>query len=169
MRFRRGEIMAVCEWCGAELNKGKRFCSRKCYGEAMKQGPFIFTCEWCGGKFERKQREHHPGRPFRFCSRECFHAAFRGERHPRYHGGCAHGAGYWRVKVDGRDVLEHRKIFAEALGRDLLPGEVIHHIDGDRMNNDLGNLWLFPSHADHARYHATGESRGLTVSEVTGG
>ena len=37
--------------------------------------------------------------------------------------------------------------------RRLQPGEVVHHIDGNDMNNDLSNLMLFSSHGEHLAYH----------------
>lgn len=40
-------------------------------------------------------------------------------------------------------VMEHRLLMAQSLGRPLLPGESVHHIDGDRSNNDLANLELW--------------------------
>ena len=39
-------------------------------------------------------------------------------------------------------VLEHRLVMAKKLGRPLLKGETVHHIDGDRSNNDEANLQL---------------------------
>jgi hypothetical protein len=46
---------------------------------------------------------------------------------------------------------EHRIVMHCHLGRRLEPGEVIDHIDGNRLNNDLANLRLFPSNAEHLR------------------
>lgn len=48
---------------------------------------------------------------------------------------------------------EHRQVAAQMLGRELLPGEVVHHIDGNKRNNSPENLMVFSSQAEHARYH----------------
>ena len=50
-------------------------------------------------------------------------------------------------------VLEHRLVMSEHLGRPLTDEEVVHHRDGDRKNNQLCNLELLGSNADHARLH----------------
>lgn len=31
--------------------------------------------------------------------------------------------------------------------------EVIHHIDGDRSNNELSNLYVFRNHSEHMDFH----------------
>lgn len=50
-------------------------------------------------------------------------------------------------------VLTHRYNMAYAIGRLLLPNEVVHHIDGNKSNNDIKNLQLM-SREDHSRLHA---------------
>ena len=50
-------------------------------------------------------------------------------------------------------VLTHRYNMAYAIGRLLLPNEVVHHINGDKSNNDIKNLQLM-SRKDHSRLHA---------------
>lgn len=49
-----------------------------------------------------------------------------------------------------RSVRVHRHVAAELLGRPLFPGEVVHHIDGDSLNNAPENLLVLPSQRHHA-------------------
>jgi len=60
------------------------------------------------------------------------------------------GNSYLRI----RGVPAHRYIAEQKLGRSLLPGEVVHHIDGNRHNNAPENLWVFPSMSEHSKWHA---------------
>lgn len=41
----------------------------------------------------------------------------------------------------------------EHLGRKLLPTEIVHHKDHNKLNNDISNLELFSSHRDHVIQH----------------
>lgn len=61
--------------------------------------------------------------------------------------------GYRRL---GNRVHEHRWVAEFALGRDLLPGEVVHHEDENKRNNHPSNLVVFPDQAGHARHHKLG-------------
>ena len=39
------------------------------------------------------------------------------------------------------------------IGRYIEKGEVVHHIDFDKTNNDINNLKLM-TNSEHAKYHA---------------
>jgi len=47
---------------------------------------------------------------------------------------------------------EHRVIAEQMIGRPLMPGEIVHHIDGDKQNNDPSNLQVM-TQGDHLREH----------------
>lgn len=53
-----------------------------------------------------------------------------------------------------RGVRNHISIAEAALGHKLPPGAVVHHLDGDRLNNAPENLVVCPSQAYHMHLHA---------------
>lgn len=77
-----------------------------------------------------------------------------GPLNPAWAGGRRQRAdGYWYLRVDGCDRLEHREVAAKSLGRTLRDDEIVHHRDGDRSNNNPSNLAVM-SQAEHAALHA---------------
>lgn len=54
--------------------------------------------------------------------------------------------------INGGYIPEQVLIAEKLLGRELIRDEVIHHIDGDRKNNDPSNLYLFTK-KEHDDYH----------------
>lgn len=58
-----------------------------------------------------------------------------------------------------RYTAEHRLVAEAELGRFLLPGEVVDHLDSDTTNNRPANLRVFPSNADHLRATLTGRPK----------
>lgn len=51
--------------------------------------------------------------------------------------------GYRYINVNGHQLKEHRLVMERVLGRPLAPNENVHHLDGDRLNNDPSNLELW--------------------------
>jgi HNH endonuclease len=63
---------------------------------------------------------------------------------------------------EGAMVYEHRINASIKIGRKLKSGEVVHHIDENKENNNLDNLLVFKTEADHTRFHnLTEEKREL--------
>lgn len=48
-------------------------------------------------------------------------------------------------------VAIHRLIVEKKLNRYLTPEEVVHHIDGNPLNNSIENLQLFATHGEHTK------------------
>lgn len=89
----------------------------------------------------RSHSERHAGR---------LNGRWKGGR--QFHKAFKNGKGYILIKHNGKRCREHRVFMEKHLGRTLLRSEIIHHKDGNSLNNDLKNLQLFSSQTDHQRY-----------------
>ena len=66
------------------------------------------------------------------------------------------------IRRPPRSTLFPYTTLFRSIGRELKNNEVVHHIDGDKNNNLLGNLALM-THGAHTRLHCLGRD----VSEET--
>ena len=121
-------------------------------------------CDGCDRYFDLPYSKWKIQQGSHCCSPICWSANFRREKAPAWRGGRTRdGNGYIRIPVD-RDypnayvnrntfyVLEHRYVIQQALGRPLLQSETVHHRNGIRHDNRLGNLEL------RAGNHGTGST-----------
>lgn len=85
----------------------------------------------------------------------------KGERNPRWKGGRRLQKGYMQIKVpehpnarrsDGY-IFEHRLIMSRHLGRPLKDKEIVHHINGNTLDNRIKNLELISSNGKHISEH----------------
>jgi hypothetical protein len=121
-------------------------------------------CEKCGMAFHPWQ-----GKPGRTCSRLCANR-ITGPESAAKRGDMQRGKGEGKTygKFMGRHL--HRQVAESKIGRPLAEGEVVHHIDGNKLNNHPDNIAVLESQAVHARLESTGryhsEATKLKCSEA---
>lgn len=88
---------------------------------------------------------------------------YTGSGNPAWKGGRHLSGGYWYIHAPEHPhstkkgcALEHRLVMEAHLGRLLLRREVVHHIDGDSLNNAIENLQLFDSNGTHLAHELKG-------------
>lgn len=75
---------------------------------------------------------------------------------------------YERRWHQGKMIYKHREVMEETLGRPLLPGEVVHHINGDRKDNRPENLELCSSQGEHLQRHLKHDPRPILEAYARG-
>ena len=147
------KVKYSCDWCGTEflrypsMVKGKQhlFCSRKCLGKFSNKNSnpegykelkdFTHIKE----TFSKLNAELNPKRMTPEVRKK-----IRDSR-------LGKGNGLSYAKFYGKH--EHRIVAEKMLGRPLRLGEVVHHMNFNKRDNDEENLIIFPSQAEHAKYH----------------
>lgn len=59
--------------------------------------------------------------------------------------------------------LAHHLVAEDMLGRALLPQEIVHHIDGNKLNNIADNLYVCESISEHRQIHSQLESISMKL------
>lgn len=162
--MKRNRVTSPCVRCGTAIeHKASRrplYCTLACRNESMRSRPRNDPrpCAVCGTVFT-------PSRGFgaaRYCSKGC---VWKGSKGPTFNAAVSRSTAVARgdsqrgtgdkgyVKRNGRH--EHRVVAEQKIGRALMPGEVVHHIDQDKHNNDPENL-LVTTQREHMRLHGFG-------------
>ena len=129
------------------------------------------ACKWCGEMFTPERKKYKQI----LCSLKCQYQ-YRDSKRPsnaeisrqtaKQRGDTIRGRGAGKSYIKREGQHEHRLIAAQALGRELLPGEVVHHIDGNRRNNATNNLIVLPSQGIHLSIHHTNRNHHTEGGDV---
>ena len=152
-RERARKVKLVCRSCGKEFELNAcetrvkenkvHYCSAKCRDEGRKSGKVI-ACKQCGKQFYSIRND--------FCSQKCardYRSANMDHKTYMENGYLVKFENGYNKKGN---VKLHRAVMEEKLGRRLTPDEVVHHKDGNKLNNDISNLEVM-SRGDHSRLH----------------
>ena len=128
------------------------FCSRECHNVRTGEQR---VCPTCGGSFYAHKSAIALGYST-YCSRVCSNPA-RGralDANPNWKGGrFLRSDGYVAVRVSNVGYrLEHDLLVESSIGRSLRSNENVHHLNGDRSDNRVGNLEL-TTRSRHIKEH----------------
>lgn len=95
----------------------------------------------------------------------------RGSLNPKWRGGRMIVGGYMYVyspdhisRTRAGYVAEHRLVMELKIGRLLTREEAVHHIDGNKLNNEPSNLQLFQTNGRHTiECHARRNNKGQFI------
>lgn len=134
-------LMKTCRTCEREYNPSSRHKDCPACRATKSKTPCIDCGKPCGRVYSR-------------CG-TCLGIKQTGEASPSWKGGrIKHKAGYVMIRVPEHPrsksnngyVFEHILVMEDLLGRNLLPGENIHHLNGVKDDNRPENLelWIRP-------------------------
>lgn len=140
-----------CEICGKAFKPRiatARACSTQCRNK-LSEHRFETTCDYCGMNLRlpcaKRKYEHH------FCGNECKKAwdaeHRKREAAPNWKGGI-------HPYVQEGKKLQHRIVAEQKIGRPLVSGEVVHHINGNKKDNRPENLEVMLK-GEHMSMHST--------------
>jgi hypothetical protein len=137
----------VCDYCSITFTKvrnGKYDPESKSYCKKCISKLGIAKLAGIAGYESKVKNKFEPKVGSTIIDKEGYPQIYIGKDYPYRNGGYTH-------------IREHQYVMELHLNRRLEKGEVVHHIDGNKRNNALDNLYL-TSVTEHNKLHAESES-----------
>lgn len=153
-------VVTKCDTCGKQSST--TFANYN--NSQIKRGfPGTTYCRACVCKISAEARK---GKPAHNKGKK-LPANKKGENHASWKGGrYISSDGYYMIRVEGKGWggyrKEHAILIEKKIGRSLCEDEAIHHIDGNKLNNDPSNLWLTTSKS-HRNAHTSLQRIGFEL------
>ena len=181
-RLTPGRVETTCHVCGkkyivpvAWIREGRRkYCSQECRFRYQQTVTGERAARWGKGHTSETRDKISRTRTERGVSP-------KGENHPNWKGGRLVQDGYVSVHIPTLPepeammarqmrpkeayILEHRLSMAMKIGRPLKPTELVHHINGDKMDNRPENLAI-AERSKHSQEHRLIEKELATLREM---
>ena len=141
----KGKIRLKCEDCLEE-----RVVQRNTFILEKSEHP----CRVCSNKRNGVKKVGRPS--WNSNKRKPEHEIQKGATFTNSHGYVEVYLGQYEAKAYGRNdkyVILHRKVMQDFLGRELDKKEIVHHIDGNKQNNAIENLYLCQDMSHHRDLH----------------
>lgn len=137
-------------FCGQHYQRNKKYGNplEPYKGQGRPNSGNFFNCLYCGKKFYRPLSQVKKGR-VKFCSHQCDGLSKKGKlqniipiekRNWRIN-----KQGYLETTMRREKFLQHRWIMEKHLGRKLTNKEFVHHLNGNKKDNNINNLIILDS------------------------
>ena len=161
-------MIKKCLHCNKEFNaiknhgKFPKFCNMKCFKLFRKNNQPTTTCNICGKTFKThpSRLKNNSSNPRKYCSKPCLYKSRLNNKYNWKGGVIITKNGYRKVyqpnhpHAHRNKVFEHRLVMEQHIGRILNSKERVHHIDRNKLNNNISNLILCSNESEHQKlYH----------------